>query len=125
VSILRVDYVEIQEPVLGVRTVAQARVIPGFRGEGIGPEVSKFVLRVTSSKQEMNGDRDARWRRHNETMNDTTQQVNVLVKELLALNHLERISAFRRVTAEEAGLWQSRRLKIRQALVMALAVSRA
>ena len=61
----------------------------------------------------------------NEIMNDTTEQVNALIKELLALNRSERISAFRRVPAEEAELWQSRRLKIRQALVLALALGRA
>jgi hypothetical protein len=58
-------------------------------------------------------------------MSDIAEQVNALVKELLVLNHSERIPAFRPLTAEEAGLQQSKRLKIRQALVLALALRRA
>ena len=52
------------------------------------------------------------------------QEVDALIKELLALNHSQRISAFRPLTAEEAGLQQAKRLKIRQALVLALALRR-
>ena len=55
-------------------------------------------------------------------MSDNSERVDALIKELLALNHTESISALHAVSAEEAGRLQSKRIKIRQALVLALSL---
>ena len=55
-------------------------------------------------------------------MINNSEQVVALIKELLALNRTESISAFQAESAEDAERLQSRRLKIRQALVLALSL---
>ena len=83
---------------LGVREVAESGVIQNIRGRaGMG----RYLRRAPKLAH------------------------YPLVEEPCALSHSERIPAFRPLTAEEAGLRQFRQLKIRQALVLAVALSRA
>jgi hypothetical protein len=55
-------------------------------------------------------------------MNDNSAEVAGLIQELLALTHIESIPPVHPLSAEEAEQQQSKRMKVRQALVLALSL---